>query len=285
MRPFTLKDAGTTTGDASRTDNYNGQLIRGIADWNSTLSSSTLKPIWKSPEFGTWTTHQGYLDMITYNFQWDPSSIMPMLNSDSIGSPAYIVLYIVKMKDPMKATSAVAGTGEVTGADNLDVTTVEHVLDDSGAIDVTRLQEDIHWSRGVGDSNVILSDKYFDVVTKWNLSYNMKSIQSLNLPGNAMCSWEYKLPGGHRKLHRTQDYFSQGTGFDQLNSIGVSNLEVANSNMTGTSTGTNNLSWLRYEPKMCDWKDQYHLLGFTTVNAGTSTGVLRCRMDYTFSTK
>jgi len=283
MRPFTID---TADGATATKDNYNGRLIRGIADWSGLTSTSTLKPIWESPEFGTWTTHKGYLDMITYNFMWDPSNLQPTPGQTvGVASPAYILLFIVKLKDPNQATINNASAAQIPGNDDLDVTTIDHLLHTDGSIDPSKFQQDVHFSRGVGDSNVILSDKYFDVVAKWNVSYNMKSIQSLNLPGNALCTWEYKLPGGHRKLHRTQDYMNNKTGFAPLDSTAVSNLEVANPNMTGASTGANNLSWLRYEPRMCDWKDQYHIIGFTTVPGGVASGTLRCRMDYTFSTK
>lgn len=285
--PFTLTDL---SGGAVN-DPYNGQLIRGICNNTATVSNATLKPIFESLDFD-WTQHKtGYLDMITYNFMWDPTEVMPtpgkeVTNLYSI-RPNYLYLYIVKIKDPY---INYVNNVRFNGAGNLNVTDSEHFLTADGSIDSSKLQQDVHYSIGVNKSNVILSDRFFDVKAKWNLSYNMKSIASLNLPGNAVCSWRYQLPGGHRKLHRQQPWMGAKSGNVDLDATGQSEVEVNNPNLTGASTGSNNLSWIVYEPKHCDWKDQYHVIGFTSQRthdehgALIPNGQLHCRLDYTFST-
>lgn len=287
LLPFTLTDL--TGGTAN--DPYNGQLIRGIGNNTGILSSATLTPIFESLDFD-WTQHKtGYLDMITYNFMWDPSEIMPTPGTAYTKSysdrPNYIYIYIVKIRDPYFEYSH---NTRFAGANNLNVTDAEHFLNADGSINSAKLQNNVHYTLGVNQSNVVLNDKFFDVKAKWNLSYNMKSIQSLNLPGNAVSSWKFQLPGGHRKLHRAQPWMSEKSGNVAMDLTGQSQVEVNNPNLTGGSTGVNNLSWITYEPNMCDWKDQYHILGFTSSRATDNLanaipqGTLHCRMDYTFST-
>lgn len=285
--PFNIS---TAAGSGSLKDNYDGQLIRGIMDWTgSSNTESNLKPIWKSLDFDWTQTKTGYLDMITYNFFWDPSAIQPtpMGASASINYPVYTYLFIVKIKDAMKNYTH---PSNFVGANNLNVTSVEHLIRTNGSLDTSRLQEDVHYSVGVNKSNVILNDLFFDVVAKWNMSYNMKTIASLNLPGNASFSWRYQLPGGHRKLHRLQPYMDAKTGNIKMNSTNIANVVPNPNNLVGGSTEANNLSWITYEPSMTDYKDQYHIIGFTSARALTDAGVaiehprLCCRMDYKFST-
>lgn len=240
--------------------------------------------------------------MITYSFFWDPTPVMPTPGQTTgLQDPQYNLLYIVKLKDAFIAqTNGNWAYNGSQAASNLDMTSNHFLLAD-GSIDPSALQEHVHYSVGVNESNVILNDQYFDVQAKWNFSYNPKSVNSLNLPGNAQCSWQFKLPGGHRRLDRIQDWQGPATGNRKLNIAGIGAIDVANpilDNLQGNTagnkqlnkgTGVNNNSWLRFEPKHVDWKDQYHILGFTTMNNATADtgicGTLSCRMDYTFSTK
>lgn len=112
--------------------------------------------------------------------------------------------------------------------------------------------------------NAELPDPATQVIRKFNLAYNQKSLDTNMLPGNTMLHWKVNQPMGNFQIKQTSE-------------------RVAD---MGAATGDNVALWTNVDYTDIDSDRQYHLLYFSTNNSLTSPAPnLTIRVNYTFTSK
>lgn len=236
------------SGAAGMTTAYRGKtaLLQGPV---SQTSQSRMHPVWGSPEdLNAFHKQKGYLYNMRLDFAYDPTLYGQTAKFHNCQ------IFIVKIKDFARARLYVEGAGAHVPPYRPGVAgwqTADSILDAVGDIDSDKLTRGIHYTSGtINDGNVQLSTKYFDVMAKWNLSANMKSLNTLMLPGNTMMNWSYNCPLGRTEIKR----FGQ---------VQADNTEA---------TAITEPSWVNVDTHIFDPTKQIHLLMFSNSFNGADPG-------------
>lgn len=194
----------------------------------------------------------GFLHNISFDFLWDPSAL-------STDAPYFSNNYIFLVK-VLNSTAAVAGAKERPAWG-----TTNSLMDANGSIDVSKLQENIHYTLGAGSrASCALNGEYFKVIRKFNLAYNQKSLDTNMLPGNTMLHWKVNQPMGNFQIKQSSQRLAD----------------------MGAASGVNVAHWTNVDYFDIDTDRQYHLLYFTTNNSTTNPAPkLTIRVNYTYTSK
>ena len=200
-------------------------------------SYSSLTPIWEQPEVDTFEKKHGYLYNVRLDFMYDPT-----LYDKSVlhNAQIFIVKVVNFSKAPLNSDVLRPGTAAWTNADSF--------LDSAGDIQGNQLTRGIHFSGGCQENGTVtLSPRYFNVLHKFNLAANYRSINLGALPGNQTMNWSVNLPLGRMKL---APYSIKSTGRDP--------------------TLADPLDWKNITPDKVDPLKQIHMLVFSNSAAGTT---------------
>ena len=110
--------------------------------------------------------------------------------------------------------------------------------------------------------NALISSQ---VIRKFNLAYNKRSLDTNMLPGNTILHWKVNQPMGNFQIKQTTD---------QISDMGAA-----------AASGPN---WVDIGDNMIDTERQYHLLYFSTNNASLASNKspkLTMRVNYTYTSK
>lgn len=166
-------------------------LIQGPV---SNTEVSKMKPVWGQPDELTFTKKHGYLHNLRLDFLYDPTEY----DANQLHN---VCIFIVKIVNFAKSENTpVLRPG--TPAWNYTNT----FLDQVGDIHGSSLRRDIHYTSGtLDDGSVNLNPKYFNVLHKFNLAANHRSINLGSLPGNQTMNWSVNVPCGRMKLEQYGD--------------------------------------------------------------------------------
>lgn len=203
-----------------------------------------MRPVWESPAPSTFDKKIGYLYNCRLDFMYNPA-LLP----STVTTTHNVQIFIVKIVNfSRQAASGSTGGSRRPGAANW-TTGDDTILDDSGDIAGGNLTRDCHYSSGVGDDGAVtLSPKYFNVLHKFNLAANPRSINLGALPGNQTINWHVNIPLGRMKLERYSEW-------EQSNPVDIPDEGL----------------WPGITQPMIDPYKQVHLLVFTNSACRTTT--------------
>lgn len=208
-------------------------LLQGPVDASS---YSSLDPIWEQPEVDTFEKKHGYLYNLRLDFMYDPS----LYDKDVLHNAQIFLVKIVNFSKSGSTDALRPGTANWSNAAS--------ILDSSGDIQGNTLTRGIHFTGGCQDNGTVtLSPRYFNVLHKFNLASNYRSINLGALPGNQTLNWSVSLPLGRMQL---APYSIKSTGRDP--------------------TLAAPLDWTNITPDKVDPLKQIHMLVFSNSAVGST---------------
>lgn len=233
VTPSTLSTNILGVNDVGKTG-----LLQGPVANDFPGDPSHLTQIWESPDARTFEKKHGFLYNMRLDFMYDPT----LYTSHVLHNCQIFIVKVINFAK--KAASSVGappfrpGTAGWTVADSF--------LDVSGDIHGGDLTKNIHYTAGQQDNgSVTLSPKYFNVLHKFNLSSNPRSVNLGALPGNQTMNWSVNIPCGRMRL------------------------EAYDERLEESPVIQNPHKWVGLTPNKIDPLKQVHLLVFT--NSGSES--------------
>lgn len=184
---------------------------------------------------------------------WDPTLVNTAYFANNY-------IFLVKVINPTSAGYATSQEVPPWGDSS-------SIFDADGNIDPAKLTPNIHYTLGAGDkASISLNGEYFKVIRKFNLAYNIRSLDTNMLPGNTLLHWKVNQPMGNFQIKQTAQTLGQ----------------------MSITTGANVPNWIDISHKSISSERQYHLLYFSTNNSSLHTDhspKLTLRVNYTYTSK